>query len=124
MVYSINTISDYPDNGKHMECEISLPFDIRKGEDAYEYTIKGISKMYNVFKSETKIDDRWIVHLKEQSNESLEKIFEIKLNKDLYVILSYCKKIYIKSLKMEIKRIQLDLKKINDEEVGLEVAIL
>lgn len=112
MHHPIYTITDYPDDGKHMEYETSLPFEIRKGEDAYQYTIKGVSKMYNTFNSQSKIDDRWIVHLKNTASESLESIFEIKLSKDLEVIIHYCKKLYIKSLKMELVRIQLELKNI------------
>ena len=110
MTPEITTITDYPDDGKHQECYIGLPFDIRKGEDSYQYIVKGVKKMYNSSKSTNKIDDRWIVHLEKGcGNKSLKNIFEIKLNKDLNKIISYCRKIYMRSLEMEIKRIQTEL---------------
>ena len=101
----IKTLKDYPDNGKHQECNIGLPFLIRKGEDGYYYTdAKGKERKYNLFKSEDKVDDRWIVHLTEGANESLKEIFKIKVNKDLNKIVKYCREIYCKSLKLEIKK--------------------
>jgi len=107
---SIFTIPNYPDNGKHQECEIGLPFEIRKGEDGYFWTDKkGKEKSYNIFKGD-KIDNRWIVHLTEDANKSLLKIFEIKMNKDLDKIIEYCVNLYIRSLKMEILRITKELK--------------
>lgn len=110
--YLIEPIKNYPKNGKHQECYIGLPFQIRKGEDGYRYrNKKGVELKYNIYKSEKKIDDRWICHLKYVANESLEKIFEIKANKDLYVIIKYCFEIYKKSLELEIKRTKVELAK-------------
>lgn len=107
---SIFVIKDYPDDGKHLECDIGLPFEIRKGEDGYFWIDKhGKEKSYNVFKG-GKIDDRWIVHLTKKANPSLMKIFEIKINKDLDKIIDYCVQLYIKSLKMEIARLTKELK--------------
>lgn len=106
MNINIKTIKNYPDDGRHQECHIDFPFQIRKGADGYCYRDgKGIEKKYNMYKSEDKIDDRWIVHLKENCTDSLEEIFEIKCHKDLHVILTYCIKLYKKSLAIEQKRI-------------------
>lgn len=114
MEYSIKTIETYIDNGKHQECDINLPFEIRKGEDGYHYyNKKGKEYKYNLFKNENKIDERWIVHLKKQANESLEKIFEIKVNKDLNKIIEYAINVYRKSLKLEIIRLKRELVKLN-----------
>jgi len=107
--YNINTIQDYPDNGKHLECFINLPFQIQKGEDGYCYIDKrGIERSYNLFKTKDKIDDRWIVHLTEKTNQSLNDIFEIKCHKDLAVIIKYCVKIYVRALKMELERMKTE----------------
>jgi len=106
---SFFTIPNYPDDGNHIECEIELPFEIRKGEDGYFWNDKnGKERSYNIFKSD-KIDDRWIVHLTEDANKSLQQIFEIKVNKSLDKIIDYCITVYVKSLKMEIKRINKEL---------------
>ncbi len=108
--YLIETIKNYPSDGKHQECYIGLPFQIRKGEDGYHNrNKKGIERKYNIYKSETKIDERWICQLTEEANESLEKIFEIKANKDLDVIIKYCVDKYKKSLELEMKRIKKEL---------------
>jgi len=107
----IFTIQNYPDDGKHQECKIGLPFEIRKGEDGYFWVDKnGKEQSYNIFKSD-KIDSRWIVHLDKNSyiNPSLNKIFEIKVNKDLDKIIDYCVFIYVKSCKLEIKRLQNEI---------------
>jgi hypothetical protein len=114
MEKTIYTITDYPDNGDHQECDIGLPFEIRKGEDGYFWTDKkGKKCSYNIFKSD-KIDNRWIVHLTEDANKSLINIFEIKMNKDLNKIIDYCVSLYKKSLSMEIKRLTQELKSFNN----------
>lgn len=106
---SIIKLKDYPDDGKHQEYETEYPFEIRKGEDGYIWIGRdGREHYYNMFKSDI-IDKRWIVQLKQTANKSLRDIFDIKVNKDLNKILKYCKNIYIKSLKMEFKRIQKEL---------------
>lgn len=108
--YLIETIKNYPETGKHQECYIGLPFQIRKGEDGYHYrNKKGAELKYNIYKSETKTDKRWICHLTEEANESLNKIFEIKANKDLDTIIKYCVDKYKKSLELEMKRIKKEL---------------
>lgn len=105
MKYNIVTIKDYPDNGSHQQCYTDMPFCIRKGEDGYYYKVDGVEKKYNIYKGGV-IDKRWICNLKEDfSNESLDKIFKIKCHKDLDVILEYCRKLYVKSLRMELVRI-------------------
>lgn len=102
--YIIDTLENYPDNGKHQQCWIELPFEIKKGEDGYYWMDKNkVEHPYNMFKEN--IDDRWIVHLAPDANQSLLEIFEIKVNKDLNKILQYCFKVYRKSLKMELDRL-------------------
>lgn len=108
--YCIKTIKNYPDNGKHQECWINLPFQIRKGEDGYYWTDnKGNEHKYNIFNDENKIDQRWIVHLTEDANHSLENIFEINVSEDLDEIIRYCVRLYKKSLEMELKRLHDEL---------------
>lgn len=105
--YSIETIKNYPNDGKHQECITTLPFEIRKGEDGYVYTDNnGVRKKYNMFKTEGKIDERWICHLAGYTNQSLEEIFSIKVDKNLDVILKHCYKLYKTSLEMELLRIK------------------
>ena len=112
MEHSIVTLKNYPDNGKHQRCVTGLPFNISKGHDGFYYTDHtGLERKYNMFKGD-KIDDRWIVFLKKKASPSLKKIFKMKLSKDLGKILDYCEKMYIKSLKMEIKRLTAELKEL------------
>ena len=107
----IYTIEDYPDDGNHQECYIDFPFQIRKGEDGYVYrNKKGKELKYNIYKNSSRIDKRWICHLKEGANKSLQEIFEIKANKNLDVIIKYCMRKYKQSLKLEINRIEKELK--------------
>ena len=108
--YSITTIRNYPEDGRHQECWIGLPFQIRKGEDGYYWTDnKGKEHKYNIYKNENKVDERWIVHLKKDANKSLRRIFEIKVSKDLEKIVKYCVMLYMKSLEMETKRVKRKL---------------
>ena len=115
--YNIKPIKNYPDNGKHLECKIDLPFLIRRGEDGYIYTDKnGVEKLYGMEKKKDgsyihKTDSRWIVHIDGNGNgkginKCLEGIFEIMVNKDLDKIVDYCFKIYEKSLKLELLRLE------------------
>ena len=105
--YTIITIRNYPENGKHQECLIDMPFQIRKGEDGYQYRDKsGNQKEYNLYKNEDKIDERWICHLTEDANDFLHNIFEVKCNKDLDIIIKYCLEMYEKSLELEINRLK------------------
>ncbi|MFA5366307.1 MAG: hypothetical protein WC333_00090 [Dehalococcoidia bacterium] len=108
--YYIETIENYPKDGKHLECFINLPFQIRKGEDGYYYRDKnGVELTYNIFKT-NRIDNRWIVHIngnKPGYNASLEKIFNIMVSKDLDKIVAYCIKVYEKSLELELQRVRL-----------------
>jgi hypothetical protein len=107
--YYIDTIAHYPDDGKHQECWIDLPFQIRKGEDGYYYKKKGKEYKYNMFKDENKIDDRWICWIdsdKDRVNPSLTKIFEIQVGRNLDKIVDYCYDIYLKSLVMELDRVK------------------
>jgi hypothetical protein len=117
--YDIKPIKNYPDNGKHLECNIGLPFKIRKGEDGYVYYDKnGKEKLYGYKKIKNnyihKTDDRWIAHINGNRlgyNNSLIEIFEIQVNKDLDKIVDYCFKTYEKSLNLEL----LKLKKLKTE---------
>jgi hypothetical protein len=108
--YHIETIKNYPDNGKHLECFIDLPFQIRKGEDGYYYNdSRGVERKYNMLKGDG-IDKRWIVHIdgdKPGNNPSLERIFNIMVNKDLDKIIAYCIKVYEKSLNLEMQKLNL-----------------
>jgi hypothetical protein len=108
--YYIETIKNYPNNGKHLECHIDLPFQIRRGEDGYFYRDgNGVERKYNMFKGD-KIDERWIVHIngnKPGYNQSLEKIFNIMVSKNLDRIISYCIKVYKSSLDLELQRVNL-----------------
>ena len=108
--YYISKIENYPDNGRHLQCWIGLPFQIRKGEDGYRWKDrKGKEYKYNLYKNEDKIDERWIVHLEDSASESLQDIFDIKVSKDLDKIIKYCVRLYLKSLEMEAKRVRSEL---------------
>lgn len=116
--YTIQTIHNYPDNGKHQECILSggLPFEIRKGEDGYIWTDKSHKEhKYNMYKNPDKITKKWIVHLKEDANPSLQNIFEIHTSKNLDEVVDYCIKIYKESIALEIKRLKKELKNIIDK---------
>lgn len=118
--YCIDTIENYPDDGKHLECSIDLPFQIRKGEDGYYYKKKGKEYKYNLFKG-NKIDDRWICWIDRDElgvTPSLVKIFEIQVGKDLDKIVDYCYSIYEKSLQLELKRLAIIKKEL---EPGLTI---
>ena len=109
--YYTSTIENYPDNGNHLQCNVSAPFCIRKGEDGYFYQTDGQKeKNYNFGNKITKL---WICHLTEDASESLEKIFKIKTSLNLETILKYCTKTYVKSLKMELKRIENEIELFN-----------
>ena len=109
--YYIDTIANYPDDGKHQECFIDLPFQIRKGEDGYYYKKKGKEYKYNlndINNDKRKVDDRWICWIdsdREGVTPSLVKIFEIQVNRDLDKVVDYCFKVYRKSLNMEFDRL-------------------
>lgn len=107
----IYCLPTYPDDGNHLECDIGLPFEIRKGEDGYYYLQKsGKERKYNL-PSYNKIDDRWIVNLKgDKASPSLIQMFDIKVNRDLDKIIDYCVNLYKKSLVAELERIKKELK--------------
>lgn len=100
-------IDNYPDDGNHLECVLDLPFEIRKGENGYIWLDKnGVEHKYNMYKTDYWIENRWIVHLRKDANDSLNEIFEVRMNKDLNKIVRYCVKLYLKSLEMEKERVQ------------------
>ena len=108
--YTITTIKNYPDNGEHQQCNLPMPFEIRKGEDGYYYKDKkGEEKAYNLHPAtkagKWKPTKKWICHLKPEANESLKSIFATKESLKLDTLVEYCTKLYVKSLAMEIKRI-------------------
>lgn len=131
MTLDRHNLTNYPRDGKHMECFIYLEYDsffkilrcfeIKKGEDGYWYNDKnGKEKTYNVFKSD-KTDDRWIVNInKDYASESLKDLFEIKVNKRLDIIIKYCINLYIKSLKMERESINIELESFKNWNGGWE----
>lgn len=112
--YDITVIENYPDDGNHLECNLPLPFDVKRGEDGYYYRDKkGVERAYNlknINNDKRKTDDRWIVHLDTGRlhgiNPSLERIFNIMVDKDLDKIVDYCFDIYEKGLEMEKKRLE------------------
>jgi hypothetical protein len=105
--YNIITIQDYPGDGKHQECYINLPFQIRKGEDGYCWMDKkGKEHKYNLYEDGNKVDDRWIIDLTNDASFALEDIFEIKVDKDIEKIIQYCVNIYRKSLEIELERVR------------------
>jgi len=111
MKYHIQNIPNYPLNGNHLECVIEMPFAIYKGVDPFWYTDKNGKE--HKYGGKTHPDKRWVCGLRPSGgNVILESIFYIKAHKDLDKILAYCKKKYIKSLKMELKRIEKEVEKL------------
>lgn len=110
--YKIKNLKNYPENGKHLECIINLPFEIKKGEDGYYYYDKnGQQHKYNLFDDPDKVDDRWIINLSENSSlYFVDKFFEIKTSKDLDKLVGYAAKTYIKALQSEINRVKKEFK--------------
>lgn len=111
----------YPEDGKHQECLIDLPFKITKGADSFIYYEKNSDKDYKIYNSAekwvNKVDNRWIAIPNSDANFSLKEIFVIKPNKNLDKVISQCEKCYIRSLEMEIKRIKKELSKYKNKEV-------
>ena len=112
--YTITNLEDYPDDGNHQQCNVHKSFCIRKGEDGYTYINKdGVKKKYNMRynkKNNLVSTKNWICHLTEDASESLREIFDVRESKSLDVILKYCTRLYIKSLKLEIKHMKEELK--------------
>ena len=109
----ITNLKTFPADGKHQDCWTGLPFYITKGKDMFYYIDKkSKERVYDKGMLKNKIDDRWIVFLKKEANPSLQKIFNIKVNKSLDVIIEYCIDVYKKSLQMEIIRLSKELKEL------------
>ena len=100
------TIENYPDDGNHLEYITDLPFYIRVGEDGYYYYEDGVEKKYNLGNKTTKT---WICHLKKEANGSLKAIFKVKTGK-METLVKYCEKLYLKSLRMEIKMLKDEIR--------------
>jgi hypothetical protein len=104
MKYKIEKLGTYPQNGKHQYVEIDLPFRITKGEDMFYYYSEGEEKLYP---SEC---EEWICFIKEKTSQSminiLSDMFEVQRNKDLNIILQYCKDVYLNALSLEIQRVK------------------
>ena len=62
--------------------------------------------VFRNYKTDYWIENRWIVHLRKDANDSLNEIFEVRMNKDLNKIVRYCVNLYLKSLEMEKERVQ------------------
>ncbi len=111
--HTIVTIKNYPDDGKHQECQTSMPFRIRKGQDAYYWLdVEGNQHWYNMRTGRQKkdwVDDRWIAHMTEDANRSLESIFHVKAHRSLDVILGHCVALYRQSLEMERERMATEI---------------
>ena len=85
--YSISKLWDYPDNGKHQETKMDLPFfEIRKGEDEYHYSQDGKEYKYNSCKNVTKM---WIINLIDNPPDFLSDNFKIKTSKDHEKLIDY-----------------------------------
>jgi len=111
--HDIFNLRNYPDDGNHQECFTDLPFKITKGEDGFPYHIKGKEYQYN----KSGKDQRWFCELgDEYISPSLEEIFEFRVHKDLNIILEYCRKLYVRSLKMEMKRLKKEFEKYKENE--------
>ena len=107
----IRNIRIYPDDGKHQEYITKLPFTILKGVDPFRYSSNGKDMYYNDEKKwGNRVDNRWIALTNASANPSLKFIFKAKLSKDIDKVLEYCKKTYLKSLKLELKRIEKEIK--------------
>ena len=112
----IRNIKGFPEDGKHLECLLGdLPFHIRKGHDTFMYHDKGKWKHYG----RKDYDNRWMCELKHslKCNQSLNQIFKRKLSKNLDSLIKYCTKIYLRSLKMEQRRIEKELKQLSKLEI-------
>ena len=106
----IGNLKNYPQDGNHLECYTSLPFNITKGQNGFYYMdSKGNEKTYNKYKSDEVIEKRWIAELKPNPNKELEKLFFIKCSTNLDLVIDYCTKIYIKSLELQLKNIREEL---------------
>lgn len=102
MKYEIKTMKNYPEDGKHQEVVWDLPFEIRRGEDGYWYTVDGKERTYNMGKTTT---SKWIVNLKSNASDSLKKIFKIRTALEYEKLIEYCIPLYKQSLQMEIVRL-------------------
>jgi len=104
--YIIENLENYRKDGNHQKCIIDLPFDITKGLDGFSYyDKKGKIHQYNMFKS-GRIDDRWIIFIKPEAPESLKKLFDVKMSKDLERLIRYAVGLYKKSLDMEQSKLR------------------
>jgi len=110
MKYEIKNLKDYPNDGNHQEVVWDLPFEIRKGEDGYWFTVDGKERIYNMGKTPT---SKWIVNLKPNASDSLKKIFKIRLSFEYEKLIEYCIPLYKQSLQMEIKRLTKELESLN-----------
>ena len=102
----ISNLETYPQNGKHQKCVVGgLPFIFTKGEDTFYWNDKkGKTHKYNTYKNPDKIDERWVIFIDVRKKTSyLNRIFEIKVNKNLDKLIEYGIKIYKKALIAEIK---------------------
>lgn len=107
----IENLKYYPQDSNHQKCTLydvssnELPFQITKGKDAYWYADEKGEEHFYGNKSGVP-DKRWIVHLKDFANPSLRTIFKIKTSRSLETLVKYCRKLYLRSIDMEIRRLQ------------------
>ena len=112
----ISNMPKYPKNGEHQVCDIyldgiRLPFDIGKGRDEYWWVDdKGKEHQYN---GGPRVTKKWICHVYEDGNKSLLKIFRVKQSTDLDKICQHCVKLYWRSLKMEMKYMNKQIKELD-----------
>jgi hypothetical protein len=115
--YRLRNIKNYPDNGDHQEVVfddyLSFPFYISKGLDSFRYEFNGRICKYNSGKNTTK---NWIVKLQPWANDSLNNIFDIKIEKDVDKLIAHCVKLYKRSILLEIERFKKELQLIEREK--------
>ena len=101
--YTIRNIRNYSQDGRHQEVVWDIPFVIRKGEDPYYYTVKGVEFKYNDGEQTTK---KWICRLHANAQSSLENEFEIKTSLDVDKLVKYCVKLYHADIMRQARAIE------------------
>ncbi len=92
---------------------------IKKGVDSYVYLAnygeKYSKETEKEYKYKKDVNKNWIVHVEEEASISLKKIFKVRQFKSLDVLIEYALKKYYKSLKLELIRINKEIKLIGDK---------
>jgi hypothetical protein len=120
--YIIRRIPDYPDDGTHMQVHWDLPIEVVKGVDGFVYySPKGEERHYNRrLRDKSPIDQRWIAGVSSDfelgtiDSETINRILQKVVHKDLEKVLQHCVKVYKKILQEELKYLELPLKGVVD----------